>query len=97
MNTLGKISLYNLVILVIYSGLLWTWILMMDSEGYDQLGPIIFLAVLIGVHTLVNGILAIVFFVKEKKEKGLAFLLNTFLIPIIGLSTCYGGIIVAGL
>ncbi|MGI9544906.1 MAG: hypothetical protein ACR2MX_16715 [Cyclobacteriaceae bacterium] len=85
------------MILIVYSALAWSWVFIMDPEGYDQLGPLIFLAILIGVHTLVNGILTIVFFVKEKKEKGLAFLLNTFLIPIIGLSTCYGGIIAAGL
>lgn len=97
MNTLGKISLYNLVILLVYSALLWTWILTVENVNYGQVLPIIILAVLIGVQTLVNAILSIVFFVKQNKEKGLAFLLNSFLIPIIGLSTCYGGIVVAGL
>ena len=64
---------------------------MMVGHGSDAaLGIAILLMFAVAAHVLVNIILMIVYFVRGENEIGRTYLLNLFLVAIIGFGACWG-------
>lgn len=85
MESLKKIGGINLLILLIYMGLI-----NVSNTGHErELGVLVFAAIAISFHVGINVLLAIIlFFKKDKNAK--SFLLSAVIVLAVGFSTCLG-------
>jgi hypothetical protein len=88
MREVGKIVGINIAILIAYTIILGATDLMTGgNQGYFLFG----LMILPVIHAAIDFVLAIVYLVIGRQERGLGFLLSVLVVPLIGFSTCLGG------
>ena len=86
MNSLKKVAGINLIILLIY-----TLLTNVSTTGGERgLQIAIVLAMLIVLHTGINFVVSIAFFIKRNKIAGRNFLLSALIVLVIGFSACLG-------
>ncbi|MFY8035906.1 MAG: hypothetical protein ACOVMQ_02005 [Cyclobacteriaceae bacterium] len=83
----NKIVGVNLIILLAYTIL----IIAFSSGSEKGLGILIGLAFCIAIHSALNFIVAIIYFIQKLNEEGKSFLLSAFLIVLIGFPSCWIG------
>ena len=92
MKHLGKILRINLLILLAYSLLILALTYATSSgDPYAAMGFAFFMMGTIGLHVLVNLIIAIVKFVQKDKERGQSHLISMLVVGVVGFSSCLGG------
>jgi hypothetical protein len=85
MESLKKIGGINLLILLLYMGLI-----NVSSTGPErELGVLVFAATAITFHVGINILLAVILFFKKDKNAR-AFLLSAVIVLVVGFSTCLG-------
>lgn len=89
MKTRNKILLINLGIFLLYSGMLFAQMNWSDNS-HSALTFLIGTAVLLSIQTIINLIFSLVYFNRKEKEIAKIYLLTTFLVPLIGASSCFG-------
>jgi hypothetical protein len=88
MKEITKVVGINLMVLLAY-----TVILMVATEvRREDLGFPILMMLLIGGHAIVCLLTAIVLFIMQKPNYGVAFIVAFLAVPLIGASFCFGGI-----
>ena len=86
MNEIKKIAGYNLLVLLIY-----TILLHFTGGGPEKsLNILVFSAIIIGIHVLVDLVACAYFFSNHNKPMGKAWLLSAGIVLVIGFSTCLG-------
>lgn len=86
MQTLKKIAGINLLILLVYTAIVFFSNL--DTGG--SLTILVVLMVIIGIHVFINLVLGIIFFTQKDNERGRAFLLSALIVLVVGFSSCFG-------
>jgi hypothetical protein len=81
----------NLAILLVYVAAIFA-ISSWGAQNEEALVYMIFTMMAVGIHSLVCLIIAIYFFIVQKNEIGVAFILSLLLVGIIGFSACMGGV-----
>lgn len=85
MESLKKIGGINLLILLIYMGLIHV-----TSTGPErELGVLVFAAMAIVFHVGVNVLIAIVQFIRKEKNAK-SYLLSAVIVLVVGFSACFG-------
>lgn len=92
MQHLKKIAGINLLILLAYTVIIFA--VNVNGSG-RSLGILATAMVVIGIHVFINVILAIIFFIQKDKERGMAFLLSSLIVLVIGFSSCFGSALLA--
>ena len=90
MNETAKIVGINLGILLVYSVLIY--VLIPPEDGFSLMALMVYLVRVLGIHVLVNLIIAAVFFWKKQKPRGKSFLLASVAVLVIGLASCFVGV-----
>lgn len=87
MKEITKVVGFNLVILLAYSIVLG----LVFQNDQDYLGFPIYMMFAIGIQTIICFFTAIVFFILNKSDYGLAFIIAFLIVPLVGASFCFGG------
>lgn len=90
MTYLKKISIVNIIVLLILCIFAPIYVSTTSSNGYRSLGIIVTLMFFMSIQFIINLVLSIQIFSKDKnlKEKGKSHLLNCLLILLIGFPSC---------
>ena len=87
MNSFKKVAGINLAILLIYTLLSNIG----ASSGSERgLQVVVLMALLICIHTGINFLASIVFFIQKNRVQGRNFLLSALIVLVIGFSACLG-------
>jgi hypothetical protein len=85
---IAKVSGINLAILLLYSAALF----FLGGNGVEKkLTFMVSMMVTVALHSAACFISSIIFFIIKRTNFGLAFLLATLLVGLIGFSLCLGG------
>jgi hypothetical protein len=85
MKNFGRIFGINMLILVAYTVAVRT---MVGTAHEGDIVIALFLMVLVAIHFGVNLVLMIIHFARQQREYGFTYLLNMFLVALIGFSFC---------
>ena len=86
---IGKVIGINLLILFVYT-ILINAVVVSGEHSHRSIRISLLLMDKIGLHTIINFVLSIVFFIIKRNDLGKAFLLSTAVVLIVGFSSCYG-------
>ena len=89
MNNLKKVAGVNILILVIYLGILG--VMLAQASGEEGLGPLIFGILILGLHVGINFVVAIVKFFRREPDAP-AYLISAVVVLVIEFSSCLGGL-----
>lgn len=89
MNKERKILGWNLIVLVIAT-IIISVLFGISADAYRSLGFLVAYAIYIGIHIILNFIIAIVLFFKKNSETAKAFLFAAVVVLLIGFSSCWG-------
>jgi hypothetical protein len=94
MNPLRKVAMWNMIILLIYSIVIFSLIFLPDrsSDHMIGLGFMIMMMFAVAIHATINLFIAIFLFARATdNDLAKAFLASSGLVLVVGFSTCWGG------
>ncbi|MEO0472906.1 MAG: hypothetical protein AAF206_25035 [Bacteroidota bacterium] len=84
MNSIKKVVGINLLVLLVYSVIIH----LASSDGYSLL---FLLAMAIAIQTGINFLISMASFIGKQKEQGIAFIVATGVVLLVGFSSCFAG------
>ena len=99
MKPMRKVAMWNMIILLIYSIVIFSLIFLPDrsSDHMIGLGFMIMMMFAVAIHATINLFIAIFLFARATdNDLAKAFLASSGLVLLVGFSTCWGGAALGG-